>query len=253
MTTAMKTRDMSLVDPVRRGEPVRAPQGLDDGGFVMVALLVGIAVSAVWMAALLPSWAQQETREREAELIFRGEQYARAIYLYRQKNNQLPPPNIDTLVSQRYLRKKYLDPMTGKDFLAIGGAAPAAGRGGPGVGTPAAGPGPAGLTGVRSTSNETSIVLYRNQQTYSQFPFDWTAEAQRSGMGPAVAPGGRGREGPGTPGRGGNLERGGVLAPRRGGAGPGRGSPAAPGLGGRGPDAGPGRGAPGGPAAGRGR
>jgi type II secretory pathway pseudopilin PulG len=220
----------------------------------MVALLIGVAVSAVWMAALLPSWAQQETREREAELIFRGEQYARAIYLYRQKNNQLPPPNIETLVSQRYLRKKYLDPITGKDFLAIGGAAPAAGRGGPGVGTPAAGPGPAGLTGVRSTSNDTSIVLYRNQQTYSQFPFDWTAEVQRSGVGPGlVVPDGRGRAAPGAPGRGVTPGRGGIVAPGRGGLAPGRGAPGAPGLGGRGSDAGPGRGAPAGPVTGRGR
>jgi type II secretory pathway pseudopilin PulG len=137
-------------------------------GYIMVVLLVAMAVSAVWMGAALPAWRQQVVREKEAELIFRGEQYARAIYLYRQKNgNQVSPPNIDVLVSQKYLRKKYLDPITGKDFLTLGGAGA--------VGATA------GITGVRSTSNDASIVTYRNQQVYSQFPFDWPLEAQKAG------------------------------------------------------------------------
>jgi type II secretory pathway pseudopilin PulG len=134
---------------------------LDDRGFVMVALLVGIAVSAIWMAALLPAWTQQETRERELEMIFRGEQYARAIYLYRLRN-QGPPPNVDTLVNQKFLRRKYVDPMTGKDFVPVGGVSA----------TPPTGGGPAGpqvqagITGVRSQSNETSIIVYANQQVH---------------------------------------------------------------------------------------
>ena len=212
----------------------------------MVALLIGIAISAVWMTALLPSWHQQQTREREAELIFRGEQYARAIYLYRQRNNQAPPPNVDTLVSQRYLRKKYLDPMTGKDFLIVGGVTTANPGGGRAGGPAPAFTSQAGITGVRSTSNEASIVLYRNQTTYSQFPFDWNVEAQRSGM--VLPPAGRG--GPGgitvPDGRGpagGPAGRGG-LGPARGGLGRARGglAPIGPGGGGRG------QGTPAGPA-----
>jgi type II secretory pathway pseudopilin PulG len=228
---------MRVVDPREPGEPGNPRVRLDDGGFVMVALLIGIAISAVWMSALLPSWHQQQTREREAELIFRGEQYARAIYLYRQRNNQAPPPNVDTLVSQRYLRKKYLDPMTGKDFLIVGGITTVqGGRGVPGP-APGASTQTAGITGVRSTSNETSIVLYRNQTTYSQFPFDWNLEAQRSGT--ILPPGGRGGAGgittPDGRGRdGGSAGRGG-LGPARGGFGP-----AGPGGGG------PGQGRPGG-------
>ena len=80
------------------GKPRRAHPARDDG-FVMVALLVSIAVAAVWMGTLLPSWRQQAIREREAELAFRGESYARAIYLYRQKTGNLPP-TVDILVQQ---------------------------------------------------------------------------------------------------------------------------------------------------------
>jgi type II secretory pathway pseudopilin PulG len=194
---------------------------LDDRGFVMVALLIGIAVSSVWMAALLPAWRQQATREKEAELIFRGEQYARAIGLYRRKTGALPG-NIDILVSQRYLRKKYLDPVTGKDFLPVGGGTvqPGSPPGAPQV----------GIVGVRSTSNEASIRIYQNQQTYSQFPFDWTTVAARMGNVPTQAPDPTRGGGPG--GRGG-ARGGDVPARGRGGAV----SAPAGGIGGRGDQA----------------
>lgn len=157
--------------------------GLDDNGYIMVVLLIGIAVTAVWMAALLPSWHQQSVREKEADLIFRGEQYARAIALYYRKNNQTFPTSIDVLVSQHYLRRKYLDPITGKEFLpTAAGFAQSQGRG------QTAGLGPqvqlgGGITGVRSTSNDTSIRVYNGQQTYSQFVFDYTTALQKMGVG----------------------------------------------------------------------
>src|SRR5678816_4565533 len=81
----------------------------DDSGFMMVALLVAMSIAAIWMAAALPSWRQQAQREKEDDLIFRGEQYARAIMLYQDKNRGLPPPDLDTLISQHYLRKKWKD------------------------------------------------------------------------------------------------------------------------------------------------
>lgn len=196
----------------------------------MVVLLVAMAVTAVWMGAALPAWRQQVIREREAELIFRGEQYARAIYLYRQKNGgQVSPPNIDILVSQKYLRRKYLDPMTGKDFLPLGGAGAIGGT--------------AGVTGVRSTSNDASIVIYRNQQVYSQFPFDWPLEAHKAGR-QQQQPAGQGRQGPAG-------NRGTGTGPTRGGPGTG-GPPPPPPPPGRGPGAGAPRGGGVGPGTGTG-
>jgi hypothetical protein len=180
---------------------------LDDGGYIMVVLLIGMAVSAVWMSAMLPSWRHQAMREKEADLIFRGEQYARAIALYWRKNNQTLPPSIDVLVSQRYLRKKYLDPITGKEFLAVGGAgtSPFSSIGQGGAQGRGAGPLPlstqaqvgrlAGISGVRSTSTATSIVVYRGQTAHSQFPFDYTFALQRMGGG-TPQPGPQGPFGP---------------------------------------------------------
>lgn len=225
------------------------PRGdLDERGYIMVALLIAMAVTAVWMGAALPSWRQQVIREREAELVFRGEQYARAIVLYRTKNNGNLPPNIDVLVTGHFLRKKYLDPITGKEFLPIGGLGISNGFNNPTNPTPItpgsgrqAGPpqgqqgqqGQVGISGVRSQSNDTSIRVYRNQQTYSQWPFDWNQMAALMGRttGGANGPGVRGPNGPGGPGGrnggpngpGGFGNGPGVGGPGRGVGGPGRG------------------------------
>ena len=221
-------------------QPAPSVQKLDDGGYIMVVLLIGMAVSAVWMGALLPAWHQQAVRQKEAELIFRGEEYARAIALYWRKNNQTLPSSFDILVSQRYLRKKYLDPITNKEFLAVGGVGP--GSTSPSAGGRSQGPSAgllgqgqfgarAGISGVRSTSTATSIVVYRGQTSYSQFPFDYIVALQRMGAGtPQLGGdpgGGRGRVGRG--GMGEPAQRGDEVAPafpargRVGQPGPGRG------------------------------
>ena len=81
-------------------------------GYAMAAVLVGVAIMSIVMSALLPVWRQQVQREKEAELAFRGEQYARAIYLFQRANGGRNPPSLDVLVSGRFIRKKYKDPMT---------------------------------------------------------------------------------------------------------------------------------------------
>src|SRR5262249_38777229 len=116
------------VDAGRLGQP--HPE-LDDRGFAMVVLLIGLAVMAVWMSVLLPTWKHQSTREKEEELVFRGEQYARAITLFARKNGGSLPQDIDVLVSQKYLRRKWIDPVTGKDFVPL-----MAGASSPGGSTP---------------------------------------------------------------------------------------------------------------------
>jgi type II secretory pathway pseudopilin PulG len=237
----------------------------------MVALLVAMAVAAVWMGAALPAWRQQTMREKEIELIFRGEQYARAIALYQIKNNSYPL-ELDQLVTQRFLRKRWLDPVTGKDFQTVGLTAP--GQSGPGSsqtsraggglsGVPGGVPGGAapgrgatgmpsvgqpgltgGITGVRSTSQATSIRIYNGQQQHNLWQFDAAMMMARMGRSPAQL----GQPGAGRgDGRGGPGREGGPAGPARGGA-PGRGM--GPGRGGlppppppMGPIGGPGRGA----------
>src|SRR6188508_2311424 len=88
-------------------------------GYAMAALLVAMSVMAVLMSALMPVWSQMARREKEEELVFRGKQYARAIGLFQRKYANTAPPTIDLLVEQRFLRKKYKDPITNDDFQPI--------------------------------------------------------------------------------------------------------------------------------------
>lgn len=129
----------------------------------MAALMVGIAVMGIMAAVALPVISQSVQRDKEAELIFRGEQYARAVGLFQRKMGPgTLPPNLDVLVDQKFLRRKYKDPITGKDFRPLSAAeaqGTGLGRGGaaiPGMDPRAGGrsgafqgaPGTAGLGGV---------------------------------------------------------------------------------------------------------
>ena len=213
-------------------------------GYAMAALLVMLGVMAVLMTAALPAWRFQAKREKELDLVFRGEQYARAILLYQLKNNGVPPPNIDTLVTGRYLRKKYKDPMTkdGEFQPLIAGAPVAPGTpgapGAPPAGPRPAGPQAAGLIGVVSKSKESSIITYNGRTKYNEWQFlaanvrDGLRNPAAGGMG-GVPPGQRQ---PGMPNP--NTGRGNFPGPGRGtapGMPPGRGPVGFPPGGGRGP------------------
>lgn len=101
------------------GQATRRSTAVSEAGFALAALLVAIAILSVMLLVVLPTWRHQAMREKEAELIFRGEQYARAINLYQRKLAGAFPPSIDILVEQKFLRKKYKDPITGEDFLPV--------------------------------------------------------------------------------------------------------------------------------------
>jgi type II secretory pathway pseudopilin PulG len=207
---------------------------LTEGGYAMAALLTMIAVMSILLTAALPVWRHEMQREKEAELVFRGEQYVHAIQLFFSRFRTYPP-NVDVLVKQKFLRKKYLDPVTGKEFRPIyvgqlqqPGQAP---QGQPSQGQqpggatltqpgqiglrpgqrPPAGAG--GLMGVVSTSDEDSIMIYKGRTKYSQWQFLYAGATTRPG-----GPGGVGRPGfPGPggrrPGRGGPGEGGGIRRP----------------------------------------
>ena len=197
----------------------------------MVALLIGMAVAAVYLSAALPAWRQQAQRQKEEELIFRGKQYARAIMLYQDKNRMANPPDIDILVSQHFLRKKWKDPVTGEDFVPLGigvatpGSASQSGTSGQqsqsGGGQPLTNQNP-GVSGVRSKSTATSIKIYEQQQQYSLWPFDAARARMQMGRNVPQQPGQPPRGGPGAGGPGAGGPGGPGGPPRTGGpAGPG--------------------------------
>jgi type II secretory pathway pseudopilin PulG len=219
---------------------LRGQHGEREAGYAMAALIVGLAVMGILASAAMPAWRQMAQREKEAELIFRGQQYARAIGLFQRRAGPgVNPPTIDVLVEQRFLRKKYKDPITGGDFDLISpvsqasatpgtlpGGAPTGGRGqtpasgqtGRGsssVSSPVGGGAtPGGIVGVASKSKERSIRIYNGRSFYNEWQFIFVPQVQQAGG--AASPGGRGQRGqPGGPGG-----VGGVGAPGTRGRGP---------------------------------
>ena len=83
----------------------------------MLLVFLMAASIAIMMYMELPRAAFEAQRAKEEMLQERGEQYVRAIQLYVAKWKSYPP-SIDVLEKTnnvRYLRKRYKDPMTGKD------------------------------------------------------------------------------------------------------------------------------------------
>ena len=92
-----------------------------DAGFSMAALIFFATAASILAAAAIPAYQMQAKREVEEELIFRGQEYTRAIQKY-QRRFGVYPTSIDQLVSTnglRFVRRAYKDPVTGKDFRLI--------------------------------------------------------------------------------------------------------------------------------------
>ena len=91
----------------------------DERGYAMAVLLVSMSIAAIMMTAVMPVWKQMAQREKEEELVFRGLQYVRALRLFSTKYANAAPPSLDVLVEQRFIRKKFKDPITNDDFQPI--------------------------------------------------------------------------------------------------------------------------------------
>jgi type II secretory pathway pseudopilin PulG len=170
----------------------------------MAALLVGMSVMGVMLGAALPVWQTAQRREREAELVFRGEQYIQAIALFQRRHAGTFPPSIDVLVQQRFLRRRYRDPITGGDFRVLyaaeddasasramahgddgDGVLPTSGRDGDTVPLPES-PGRGGIVGVVSTSPQRSLRLYNGRGRYDQWAFVATRARVQAGARPGA-------------------------------------------------------------------
>lgn len=161
-----------------------------EAGYSLVALVAAVTIMLVVMAAALPSWKYVMKNEREEELVFRGNQIARAIEQFQKKRGNLLPTSLDLLVKEKFLRRAYKDPMT-KDgkWRMVRPGEPVFGAGGP-LQRPGAGPTPrptptptpasssfgreGGLgpfSGVASRSSEKSLRLFNNQDQYDRWLF----------------------------------------------------------------------------------
>lgn len=89
-------------------------------GFTYIGFLIFVAVAGAGLAAYAEIASHAAQREKEAELLFRGNAYQAAIGSY-YKVQQRWPQSLEQLLEDkrypmpvRHLRKLYRDPMTGE-------------------------------------------------------------------------------------------------------------------------------------------
>src|SRR5690242_3961601 len=138
------------------------------GGYVILAILFALTVLIVGLAVAAPRTVTALRRTKENELIRRGQQYALGIRRFYKKFGRYPS-DLDQLENTnniRFLRRKYLDPITGKDDwqpIQFGQARPPTGffgqkittTGGMSPSGPGLGPSTIG-TGLGTSSNSAS-------------------------------------------------------------------------------------------------
>jgi type II secretory pathway pseudopilin PulG len=193
-------------------------------GYTLVALVIGMLILTIVVAAVGPALGVIGKRDREMELQFRGKQYARAIGLFQRKYGRYPNTLKELYENNpRTIRKLWKDPMCNCDdwYLLIlntpdanpqtspttGIGAPAP-PGAPGFqptpvptptpapqsafGTPqSAGP----IVGVRSKVHKEGLTDWRGQKYYDQWRFI-VGDADRATTGSGFDPGSLQRQNP---------------------------------------------------------
>jgi type II secretory pathway pseudopilin PulG len=192
-----------------------------------------IALMSILMAVAVQTVDFQMRREREAELIFRGEQYVEAIRLYRMKYGRYPMRMKEIWEADpRVVRKQWKDPITdsedwgliflGQEGRRIGAENPLGGTPSPTTtvtyegggrgdreGDDGSMIGPDGekigpIVGVHSTSCDQSIKIYEGRTTYCEWQFVFREVRGRgTGRPPTGYPPGKTPEVPGGSGGGG--------------------------------------------------
>ncbi len=151
-------------------------------GYTLVAVIVAIGVMSILLAAAAPVWRHVMKREREKELLFRGNQYIEAIDRYYRKFGRLPI-QLEELHKTKCIRRLYPDPMT-KDgkwgLIYFRGGLPEARRRLPGAESsqPLA---TNAILGVYSKSKEKSIFIYQGKSQYDQWKFTYKRAPMQRG------------------------------------------------------------------------
>lgn len=105
--------------------PHRRTGDRHDRGAMLLALLIGLALSGIALMAAVDVWTLQRQREREQQLLYAGDQYRQAIrrYYYAAPAGtpRTLPVSLELLLEDdrfpnpvRHLRRLYPDPITGQ-------------------------------------------------------------------------------------------------------------------------------------------
>lgn len=153
-------------------------------GSALFLVLFAVVIIGLTVGLAGRTWSSVMQQVREDELLFRGDQYRRAIESYYQSAHAgmqgSYPAKLEDLLSdprslspRRYLRQLYLDPFTGEEFELIQ-------AGGNVTGTVGSAPSLGGIKGVRSKSSlqpfkqdgfPAEYEAFKGKQTYAEWEF----------------------------------------------------------------------------------
>ncbi len=192
-------------------------------GYILLTVMLAAALLVVAASGVALSIAFEIKRDREEELIHRGVQYARAVRRYAKQTGGFPG-QLDQLRDhggQRYLRRLYKDPITGRDFRPVYTADIARAAAGSGFNSSAGGSNETGsedstqqsatsddlnpederhvpgeiMFGVVSSSKARTIREFNHKNRYNQWLFFYDANHDRgmeikgpTSLSPATAP-----------------------------------------------------------------
>jgi type II secretory pathway pseudopilin PulG len=169
-------------------------------------MMVIMAVMAIFLTVAVETASFQQKREKEEELIFRGNQVVEAIRLFRARFGRFPITLAELVKAKpRVLRKVWKDPITGQiDWVPVylgeegtvlkpipGGLTPTPqptpqptpGAGGAGTQGPRGGP----IIGVRSPSCDEAVKIYEGHTRYCEWKFFYDPAKLKPGTRPASA------------------------------------------------------------------
>jgi len=126
-------------------------------GFTLVGLMFVVAILGLTLSAVGVVWSTEVRRDKEAQLLWVGDQYRQAITRYRAGTGRFPLA-LDDLLDDKmaakprhFIRQVYADPMTGQaDWQLIEGP-------------------DGGILGVASSSQQAPIKVANFPAQYQEF------------------------------------------------------------------------------------
>ena len=112
---------MTMKTPKQIESPTPPQVSGSEAGFMLVFVVLMTALILIALAVAAPVVARDLQRDKEIEAQHRANEYVRAIRLYYRKFKTYPP-SMDALENTnnvRFLRKQYIDPLTGKNDWRI--------------------------------------------------------------------------------------------------------------------------------------
>ncbi len=98
-----------------------------EAGFTYLGVLAVVVIMGIMGEVVVTLDSQRRKLDREAELLFRGQSYVRAIRSYYDVEDPVKhyPRNLDDLlldsrfIHKRHIRRLYNDPITGEEWVLV--------------------------------------------------------------------------------------------------------------------------------------